>query len=120
MNYRDAHPWFKATFVDYTVPEEMKEAFWNYLAYGFDPGGFGTAIFSNDFLRAVSSAHRMLTSDHLRSIALWVQNYAPADSFGSLDKMYIWQSKTDEARRDIMIKYRLRPSVIDVLKGVPA
>jgi len=120
MSYRTIHPQFKSTFDGYSVPEEMQEAFWNYLAYGWDPGGFGMAILRNDFSGAVLRAHPALTSENLRHIAKWLSNSPPPASFGSDTKISEWQALTDEERRDIMIEYRLRPSVIDVLMGAPA
>lgn len=118
MSYRDPHPQFMATFEHYAVPQEMQMAFWNYLAYGWDPGGFGTAILRNDFFGAVLRAHPVLTSDHLRSIAKWFSNIPPPASFGSDAKIEAWKALIDDERRDIMIEYRLRPSVVDILRGV--
>ena len=118
MAYREMHPQFKATFDHHDVPVEMQEAFWNYLAYGWDPGSFGVAILRNDFAGAVLRAHRALTAECFRSIAIWFANVPPPMAFGSDAKIEAWKALTDDERRDIMIEHRLRPSVIDVLKGI--
>lgn len=120
MYYRDIHPWFKATFKHYDCPAEMQDAFWNYFAYGWNPGGFGMCILQNDFIGAVCRAHPLLTADHLRNIAKWLINHAPDEGYGSSRHTAEWMNKTDEERRAIMIEYRLRPDVIDILKGEPA
>ena len=118
MSYREMHQQFKETFEYYKVPEEMQEAFWNYLAYGIDPGSFGMAILRNDFFDAVVRAHRTLSSDHLRSISKWFLNVAPSIAFGSEEKIKEWKALSDEERRDIMIELRLRPSEFDILRGI--
>lgn len=120
MAYREMHPQFKETFLHSDFPVEMQEAFWNYLAYGWDPGSFGMAILRNSFMDAVARAHRALTAEHMREIAVWFANVPPPMSFGSDAKIEAWKALTDDERRDIMIEYRLRPSVIDILKGATA
>lgn len=120
MTYRKMHPQFKQTFNNYEFPEEMQEAFWNYLAYGWDPGSFGTAILRNNFMDAVARAHRHLTAECFRQMAVWFANVPPPMSFGTDAKIEAWKALTDDERRDIMIEYGLRPSVIDVLMGTPA
>lgn len=118
MAHREMHPQFKETFRYYEFPLELQEAFWNYFAYGWEPGGFGMAILRNNFCDAVCRAHPSLSSENLRHIAKWFANSPPPMSFGSDTKIEAWKALTDDERRDIMIEYRLRPSVIDILKGV--
>lgn len=118
MSYRTIHPQFKATFENFAVPEEMQDAFWNYFAYGIDPGSFGMAILRNDFFDAVIRAHRALTSEHLRNISRWFLNVAPKIAFGSEEKIKDWKALSDEERRDIMIEWRLRPTEFDILRGL--
>lgn len=118
MSYRSMHPQFKATFEHYDVPVEMQEAFWNYLAYGLSPGSFGVAVLDNDFCSAVCRSHPALTTGHLRHIAKWLMHFAPANSYGSSIRRQAWMEKTDDERREIMIECGLRPSVVDILKGI--
>jgi hypothetical protein len=118
MAYRVMHPQFEATFEHYKVPKEMQDAFWNYFAYGIDPGSFGMAVLRDSYSEAVVRAHQALTSEHLRSIAKWLYNVPPKQAFGSDEKIKQWKTFTDEARRDIMIELRLRPSEFDILRGL--
>jgi hypothetical protein len=114
------HPWFDRTFADYypEVPIDFRESFWMYMAYGIEPGGFGMAVLRNDFVGAVARAHRMLTADTFRDLAGWLDGFAPRQSWGNKENVESWMKLTSVERRDIMISYRLRPSVIDILKGV--
>jgi hypothetical protein len=114
------HPWFDRTFADYypEVPTDFREALWMYMVYGIEPGSFGMAVLKNNFCDAVCGAHRMLTADTFRDLAGWLVNYAPCQSWGDKERIEFWTNLTDVERRDIMIECRLRPSVIDILKGV--
>jgi len=117
MSYRTIRPQFKATFDHYDVPEEMQEAFWNYFAYGLDPGSFGMAVLRDSFSEAVVRAHRALTAKHLRHIAKWLYNIPMKQAYGSDEKVTAWKLLTDEERRDIMIELRLRPDEFEILRG---
>jgi hypothetical protein len=116
--FRAMHPQFENSFEYYhNVPDDFREALWMYFAYGIEPGGFGMAVLSNDFAGAVCRAHAMLTANTFRDLAKWLISCAPLESYGNNENIKSWKSKTDEERRDIMIEYGLRPSVIDILKG---
>ena len=120
MNYRDMHPWFNTSFQYYPdVPEEIKSALWNYLAYGLPPGGFTTAVLQNDFVSAAVRAHPALTSNTFRSLAKWLVNSVPAAAWGNLENMNDWMKKTQEERTEILIEWRLRPGEFDILRGAP-
>lgn len=111
---------FIESFSGFGVPLELQEAFWNYFMYGLEPGGFGMAILRNDFVDAVCRAHRSLTADHFREIALWFSNTRlPRDSYGSDDNIEKWKRLSNEERRIIMEDLKLCPTVFDVLRGVP-
>lgn len=119
MSYRSMHPQFNTSFQHYIyIPVDFREALWNYFAYGLEPGSFGMAVLLNDFRGAVCNAHRMLTADTFRDLANWLVNHAPLVAYGSLENIQQWKAKTDDERRDIMIGSGLRPSVIDILKGI--
>lgn len=111
------HPQFAKTFEEYVVPEEIKEALWNYFSYGLDPGGFCMAVLQNNFANAICRAHRSLSAECLRSISMWLMAYGPSYSYGSIEDITSWMRKTDIARRDIMIENFLRPSEFDILRG---
>lgn len=118
--YRNMHPWFNMTFSEYyhEVPYCFRESLWNYMAYGLEPGGFGMAVLRNDFCDAVSKAHRSLTAETFRHLAGWLDSYAPRQSWGNTKNIECWTKLNDIQRRDIMIECELRPSIVDILKGV--
>jgi len=114
------HPYFEKSFEHYAcVTMDMQETFWNYLAYGMPPGSFCKSVIINDFYGAALRAHHLLDMNFMRDIARWLVNETPEDSYGSVEKYKAWIKLSDDDRRDILILYKLRPSVIDVLKGTP-
>lgn len=115
---RTMHPQFDSTFEHFpNVPIELREGFWNYFAYGISPGSFGLAVLCNDFLGAAVRAHPSLPSATFRDMAKWLLHHAPRHSFGDKKTVEVWIQKTNQERQDIMIECKLRPSVIDILKG---
>lgn len=112
------HPQFDDTFYHFpNVPVEMRESFWNYLAYGIDPGSFGMAVLCNNFMNASVRAHPALTVACFRDIAKWFQHHVPREAYGGIDNVMEWKTKTDQERMDIMIAVGLRPSEFDILRG---
>jgi hypothetical protein len=119
MTYRTIHPQFNDTFAYYSsVPEGIREGLWNYFAYGISAGGFCMHVLNNNFLGAVCSADHSWTGRSFQELAKWINQHAPRQAYGSPEKIEAWQRLTDDERRDIMIELRLRPSVIDILRGV--
>lgn len=117
MSYREMHPWFDATFRDYDIPHQIRVGLWNYLAYGIPAGGFCMHVLNNDFIQAMGSADCHWSSQGLKDLAMWITWNAPRASYGSKEKILAWSMLSDEDRRTIMIDCRLRPSVVDILKG---
>ncbi len=112
------HRLFVETLKDYQmIPHDMAESYWLYLNYGLYPGSFGTFVLTNNFSSAVNCAHRSLSADTFRDLANWISDYFPRTCRGSDENMVKWKALTDDQRRDILIEYRLRPSVIDILSG---
>lgn len=119
--FKRPHPWFMDSFGPYmNISTDFRESLWLYMAYGIEPGGFGMAVLHNNFYEAVNRAHRMLSADTFRDLSNWLSNCAPQGSFGDITTVSQWINRTDDQRRDEMIKTHLRPSVVDVLKGAPA
>jgi hypothetical protein len=116
---RLAHPQFADTFLAYyhNVPDELVSGFWNYFAYGIEPGSFGMAVLCNDFVNASCRAHPSLSVATFRDMAKWLINHAPPGSWGNEDNVIAWCRKTDQERLDIMIEYKLRPGEFDILAG---
>lgn len=119
MAYRTIHPQFNDTFECYSsVPVQIREGLWNYFAYGIQAGGFCMYVLNNNFLGAVCSADHSWDIHSLRDLGKWINHYAPMESYGSLKNINAWQRLTDDERLEIMIERSLRPSVIDILRGV--
>jgi hypothetical protein len=118
LPYREIHPWFSATLGQFeNINSDFYIPLWNYFAYGILPGSYGVAILCNDLHATLNKAHPLLTLACIKDTVNWLINYAPFESHGSPEVVENWTKKTDYDRRDIMIKYRLRPSVIDILSG---
>lgn len=121
MTYRSIHPQFNDTFAHYSdIPEGIRIGLWNYLAYGLEPGGFAQGVLENNFLKAATRADHAWNGNSFKNLAKWLINTMPPNSYGNKEIIESWMEKTDEERRDIMIEFRLRPSVIDILMGAPA
>lgn len=119
MTYRKIHPQFNDTFVYHdSVPDAIREGLWNYLAYGISPGGFVMNVLLNNFFGAMGSADHSWNGRSFKELAKWIDQYVPVQAYGTREKVELWQSLTDEERRDIMIELSLRPSVVDILRGV--
>ena len=99
------------------VAEDFKESLWLYMCYGMDPGSFGMAVLTNDFMGAALGAHMAVTGSMYKGLAQWLKFMAPYQSYGCEQQVKKWQSLTDTERRDIMIECRLRPTVFEVLSG---
>lgn len=119
MAYREIHPQFNDTFQYYsTVPDGIREGLWNYIAYGIPAGGFCMHVLNNNFLGAMGSADHGWNGRSFKDLAKWIQQYAPPQCYGSREKIEAWQELTDDERLEIMIELKLRPSVVDILRGV--
>ena len=118
LDYCTMVPKFDKSFDMFDLAtEDFKESMWNYMSYGLQPGGLGMSILLNDLASVVNRMHPALQIDNLKDMINWVHNVAPPTSFGSTENINKWENLSDTERRDILIKYRLRPSVIEILRG---
>jgi hypothetical protein len=109
---------FNGTFAYYAeVPFNIRDGLWNYYAYGIPGGGFLQSAIEGDFFRAMTSADVFWSGKSFKDLAKWIIQYAPSGSYGSPENAKKWMEKTDEERREIMIEFHLRPSVIEILRG---
>jgi len=80
----------------YGVPDYMMDGLFLYLAHGIPPGGFLTAVLSNDFMGSIERA------DNNNKLALvgWARllyNELPSFSWGTPEKVQEWiDAKTQE------------------------
>lgn len=68
-----------------------------YLMYGLEPGGFITAVLSNNLFLAASRGD-YINSQNLATITKAIWFNCPADSFGSLELVREWMRDKDGIR----------------------
>ena len=71
------------------IPEYMRASLVNYFIYHDHVGGFLTAVFENDFARAVCAADPDNLAA-LRGYATFMHNEVPSDSWGSPKAVKEW------------------------------
>ena len=67
----------------------MAQAVEYYIERGIQPGGFLSAVLSNDFIEAVGRADEE-NSNNLREWGVFLYNHLPAGSYGSQDNFNNW------------------------------
>lgn len=83
---------YVATRIDqgaHLIPGHMVGGIKRYVLNGIPPGGFLTALLSNDFMGAVGKAD----DDNQRALISWAQflyNHVPSGCFGSPDAFNKW------------------------------
>ena len=73
------------------APENCRGSLMRYIEYRIPPGGFLTALLSNDLMDAIGRADH-INKEQFHEIASWLYNYAPPDCFGSRRKVADWLS----------------------------
>ena len=84
------------------VPRDYAEPMYNYLVYGFEPGGFFTAVLANDFFSAMCRSHPANSVPALKDLAKWILNSAPHQAVGSKEKVLAWMRMPEAERRKIL------------------
>jgi hypothetical protein len=88
------------TFYEFHIPEYMEGAIQRYIDHGIPPGGFLSAVICNDLSGACGHAD----DENRRNIPAFVAyfyNEAPADCWGSREKMAAWIENHQKARDHI-------------------
>ena len=81
---------------EYGVPAHMRGALVRYYNNRLPPGGFLTAVLSNDLMGALSQADE--TNKHaLPAYGMWLYNQAPIGSYGSRENVRRWLEGEQEA-----------------------
>ena len=79
------------------VPGPYRASLARYLDLGMKPGPFLCAAIENDFARAVAHfGDDTGSTAAMRSVALWLINYAPPQAWGSREKRLSWQDTVSE------------------------
>lgn len=79
------------------VPEHAQESIENYLMYGYDPGGFMSAMFAGNLFSAASSADQA-NGPAMQEIANWIMHCAPVGSYGHRQNVRDWLQDKDGIR----------------------
>jgi len=95
------------TFAKWEVPQDYADSMYNYMVFGFSPGGCFTAILANDWTRAISSSHPANTVQALKALTNWILDVLPVESYGNYEAVKFWLAITDSERRDYLERLHL-------------
>lgn len=88
------------------VPRDFAEPMFNYLVYGFEPGGFFKGWYANDATSIIRS-HPANTVQALKDLMKWMLNCMPDPAWGSHDNVDNWLRMKPENRRFVLEHYKL-------------
>lgn len=95
------------TMEQWNVSKDYADPVYNYLVYGYEPGGFFTAVLANDWFGAIQRSHPANTIDALKAVSSWINEHMPKSCWGTYDKVGKWLDSTDEDRRAVLEKHGL-------------
>ena len=94
---------------------DCQEAIFNYLVYGWEPGGFLTAVMANDLYRAATVAD-VENIKRLAHVARFVVYALPHGCYGNYDQVKTWLRLTDQAREEILVAAQLLPDTFELIR----
>jgi hypothetical protein len=97
----------RATFSKWEVDKDFADPMYNYLIFGFNPGGFFTAVLANDFAAAVQRSHPSNNISALKRLVGWMNDCMPSDAYGSYTAVEEWYKMDDEDRRYCLERHHL-------------
>jgi hypothetical protein len=107
------------TFAEWRVPNEYATSLYNYLVYGFSPGGFFTSVLANDWHLAVMRSHPSNTIEALKAATGWIHDHVPPEARGSYEAVNAWCRLDNDARKAILLERNLvLPSKTEVIKAL--
>jgi len=89
------------------VPKDFADSMFNYLVYGFGPGGCFTSVLANDFYGAIQRSHPANTIQSFKALTGWIHSSVPREAWGNYDAVSNWTHMTSEQRRAILERDRL-------------
>jgi hypothetical protein len=111
------------TFERWDVPREFADPFYDYLVWGFRPGGCFEAILANDFAKAIQRSHPNNHIEAYKALVNWIADTVPEEAQGGYLKVKAWCDKTPEQRRIILedcgLIYPSKEEVVMILKDEP-
>ena len=95
------------TFKSWDVPREFAEPMYNYLVFGFSPGGCFTSVLANDFHGAMHRSHPANTVDAFKALSGWIRDHVPTEARGSYAAVQHWCTLDQRIRRGVLEQHRL-------------
>jgi hypothetical protein len=90
------------TFSKWHVPKDFADPMYNYLVYGWSPGGCFSSVLANDFAGAIARSHPANTIEAFKALVGWIDSTVPEEAHGSYDKVRSWGGINPEQRRIIL------------------
>lgn len=84
-------------FNDFYIRDDMLPGIRRYIEHGISPGGFLQAVVQNDLMEACGRAD----DENLKNLPAYVAyfyNNAPAECWGSTDRMRAWVERLQKAQ----------------------
>ena len=79
----------------------------NYLGFGFEPGSFHTALYSNNLRAAVRHTDAFNKWEWIKAFIDFLEGEAPAEAWGSRDRVDKWIKMSFEERFKILHRCEL-------------
>lgn len=112
------------TMAQWNVQKEYADPLYNYLIYGFSPGGFFTSVLANDWHMAIMRSHPANTIEALKAATGWIHDHVPPQAMGSYGAVEDWCRMESAERQKILLERDLilpsKREVFLALKGTPA
>lgn len=95
------------TFESCMVQDEHIECLYNYLVFGFEPGGFWTSVLANNFIDAISRCHPANRLADIKDTVDWIREFMPQVGWGSYNHVKQWLELSESERRLILEQHLL-------------
>ena len=91
-----------STFKNWDVPKDFADPMFNYLVYGYNPGGCFTSVLANDFAGAIARSHLANTIEAFKALSGWIRDTVPVLACGNYAAVNYWCYLKDNVRREIL------------------
>ena len=119
-----SHNKIMQTFAHWRVPRDFADPMYNYLVFGWTPGGCFTSVLANDFASAIARSHPSNTVEAFKALVGWIRDTMPKEAYGSYEAVAKWTELNAEQRRAILEKHNLvftsKEEVVKILKDEPS
>lgn len=117
LGHRTIDDKFIKSFSNLKVTDEFIENLYDYYFNGLHPGGFFESMLCNDMYTAMSRCHVMNSLNSIQGVCKWLVNFAPPESFNTINNIVYWISLTTEQRCHILQKRNLMLTPWEILGG---